>query len=514
MPDSLPADGTIDDGSVKRFKREYEDDVFAKVRSSRGGGSVSVSELRDEWQRLLLPTRGSVHAEGAESAALAAGAEVPDVPPLYLGACCGSEAAQQLLTRELTTTIAKADWHELWVLLGQITACIQLLPRSDAVRPWWVRQVPQAGGGTEVAERVDVAARELPGGIDEPISVETATSSSAVVKPEVGDGLVYAQRMLDAMQSTGSGQARDDAADALSSLEAVTLATSIPHMVQMFDSDDGGVLARIVHRLLPRLDPATLAQHADALSQMINCGKENGERYALEAMALLPQPVLQVYADEVCAKLGSGMGFVPRAAAMTLGKLDPAWLAASGHISTELKSYLKDGDCGAFVERELRNDTRGSRVLDALKVPCKIENETLNDIDNPNTNFLNCIHREVCVCVMMEGAPFEEQALLVMAMRSIAEAALAAGHEESYFVARAATQVATRVRKIAKLGEASAVPQLVILDLNIRVEAGGPGFYVCEGGVDEESIAAFVIKYMTGDLERVMLYGFLKKPQR
>ena len=497
MPDSLPADGTIDDGSVKRFKREYEDDVFAKVRSSRGGGSVPVSELRDEWQRLLLPTRGSVHAEGAESAALAAGAEVPDVPPLYLGACCGSEAAQQLLTRELTTTIAKGDWHELWVLLGQITACIQLLPRSDAVRPWWVRQVPQAGGGTEVAERVDVAARELPGGIDEPISVETATSSSAVVKPEVGDGLVYAQRMLDAMQSTGSGQARDDAADALSSLEAATLAKSIPHMVQMFDSDDGGVLARIVHRLLPRLDPATLAQHADALSQMINCGKENGERYALEAMALLPQPVLQVYADEVCAKLGSGMGFVPRAAAMTLGKLDPAWLAASGHISTELKSYLKDGDCGAFVERELRNDTRGSRVLDALKVPCKIENETLNDIDNPNTNFLNCIHREVCVCVMMEGAPFEEQALLVMAMRSIAEAALAAGHEESYFVARAATQVATRVRKIAKLGEASAVPQLVILDLNIRVEAGGPGFYVCEGGVNEESIAAFVIKYMT-----------------
>ena len=368
MPDSLPADGTIDDGSVKRFKREYEDDVFAKVRSSRGGGSVPVSELRDEWQRLLLPTRGSVHAEGAESAALAAGAEVPDVPPLYLGACCGSEAAQQLLTRELTTTIAKADWHELWVLLGQITACIQLLPRSDAVRPWWVRQVPQAGGGSEVAERVDVAARELPGGIDAPISVETATSSSAVVKTEVGDGLVYAQRMLDAMQSTGSGQARDDAADALSSLEAATLAKSIPHMVQMFDSDDGGVLARIVHRLLPRLDPATLAQHADALSQMINCGKENGERYALEAMALLPQPVLQVYADEVCAKLGSGMGFVPRAAAMTLGKLDPAWLAASGHISTELKSYLKDGDYGAFVERELRNDTRGSRVLDALNI--------------------------------------------------------------------------------------------------------------------------------------------------
>ena len=338
MPDSLPADGTIDDGSVKRFKREYEDDVFAKVRSSRGGGSVPVSELRDEWQRLLLPTRGSVHAEGAESAALAAGAEVPDVPPLYLGACCGSEAAQQLLTRELTTTIAKADWHELWVLLGQITACIQLLPRSDAVRPWWVRQVPQAGGGSEVAERVDVAARELPGGIDAPLSVETAAGTSAVVKTEVGDGLVYAQRMLDAMQSTGSGQARDDAADALSSLEAVTLAKSIPHMVQMFDSDDGGVLARIVHRLLPRLDPATLAQHADALSQMINCGKENGERYALEAMALLPQPVLQVYADEVCAKLGSGMGFVPRAAAMTLGKLDPAWLAASGHISTaELK---------------------------------------------------------------------------------------------------------------------------------------------------------------------------------
>lgn len=64
---------------------------------------------------------------------------VMDVPPLYLGACYGSEVAQQLLMRELAAIIAKAEWEELWVLLGQIAACIEQLGSSIIGRFRWHR---------------------------------------------------------------------------------------------------------------------------------------------------------------------------------------------------------------------------------------------------------------------------------------------------------------------------------------------------------------------------------------
>ena len=85
----------------------------------RGAESINVSELRDEWQRVLLLSRGSMHTEGRDAAALAAEAALPDVPPLYLGACRGSEASQQLLTRVLAATIADADWQELCTALDR-----------------------------------------------------------------------------------------------------------------------------------------------------------------------------------------------------------------------------------------------------------------------------------------------------------------------------------------------------------------------------------------------------------
>tara|TARA_B110001452_G_scaffold55218_1_gene42610 strand:+ start:1811 stop:3166 length:1356 start_codon:yes stop_codon:yes gene_type:complete len=175
IPSTLPANGTIA-GSAKRFKREHEDGLYAKLRSSRGRASILVHELRDEWRQLLLPLRGSVHTEGTESMALAAGAEVPDVPPLYLGACVGNEAAQQLLEDELQKLISNENWSELWVLFGQISMCLEQLARADRVRPWWMRQAPPAGGLGDVADMtpVDLAAREEPGGADAPLDAEAA----------------------------------------------------------------------------------------------------------------------------------------------------------------------------------------------------------------------------------------------------------------------------------------------------------------------------------------------------
>ena len=110
------------------------------------------------------------------------------------------------------------------------------------------------------------------------------------------------------------------------------------------------------------------------------------------------------------------------------------------------------------------------------------------------------LNDEACVCVMMEGVPAEAQAALAEAMGAVAEAAKAAGGEELYFVARAAGQVADQVRKLTKLGEAGAEPQLLILDIP---DEGG--FYVHDGKVGPDSVAAFVAKYKAGGLERKQL---------
>jgi len=110
------------------------------------------------------------------------------------------------------------------------------------------------------------------------------------------------------------------------------------------------------------------------------------------------------------------------------------------------------------------------------------------------------LNDEACVCVMMEGVPAKAQAALAEAMGAHAEAAKAAGGEELYFVARAAGQVADQVRKLTKLGEAGAEPQLLILDIP---DEGG--FYVHDGKVDPDSVAAFVAKYKAGGLERKQL---------
>lgn len=183
IPTHLPMHGTIDAGSVKRLKREHEDGVYAQARGSCGDASILVSELREMWERLLLPTRGSAHVEGRESAALAADAEVPDVPPLFLGACYGSEAAAQLLKSELVTAIESEDWPELWVLLRQIFVCIEQLAVSHAVRPWWVRQALGAAD-SGVSEQVDLVARDAPGGADAPIDAIRAAEHP--VKQESG----------------------------------------------------------------------------------------------------------------------------------------------------------------------------------------------------------------------------------------------------------------------------------------------------------------------------------------
>lgn len=153
---------------------------------------------------------------------------------------------------------------------------------------------------------------------------------------------------------------------------------------------------------------------------------------------------------------------------------------------------LLDGATGETINANGRGAVGGDPEGEEFPWRPKALNDMASGADGLND--------EACVCVMMEGAPAESQAALAAAMGVVAEAAKAAGGEELYFVARAAGQVADQVRKLTKLGEAGAAPQLVILDIP---DEGG--FYVYEGTVDADSVASFVAKHKAGGLERQQL---------
>ena len=153
---------------------------------------------------------------------------------------------------------------------------------------------------------------------------------------------------------------------------------------------------------------------------------------------------------------------------------------------------LVDGATGETINAKGRGAVGGDPEGEEFPWRPKALNDMASGADGLND--------EACVCVMMEGAPAESQAALAAAMGVVAEAAKAAGGEELYFVARAAGEVADQVRKLTKLGDAAAAPQLAILDIP---DEGG--FYVYEGTVDADSIASFVAKYKAGGLGRKQL---------
>jgi nucleoredoxin len=154
---------------------------------------------------------------------------------------------------------------------------------------------------------------------------------------------------------------------------------------------------------------------------------------------------------------------------------------------------LLDGATGETINAKGTGAVRGDP--EGAEFPWRPK--TLNDM----ATGADGLNDEACVCVMMEAVDPAAQASLVEAVAGLAEAAKAAGGEQLYFVARAAGEVATQVRKLTQLGEAGAAPQLLILDIP---DEGG--FYVCDDAtLDATGIAAFVAKYKAGSLERKQL---------
>ena len=172
IPATLPASGTLELDSRKRFKRELEDGDYARMRKERGSGTIVVAELREAWQRLLLPIApGSSTEDGnREAQALEAGGR--DRPPAYLATCSGSQAAQDLLAGALRECIEAQNWRELWILLGQIDVRLTLI--SSPLRPWWVQLASSEMGHADVHEQVDLVAPEMPGGADNSLDIDVA----------------------------------------------------------------------------------------------------------------------------------------------------------------------------------------------------------------------------------------------------------------------------------------------------------------------------------------------------
>merc|ERR1719230_2341291 len=99
------------------------------------------------------------------------------------------------------------------------------------------------------------------------------------------------------------------------------------------------------------------------------------------------------------------------------------------------------------------------------------------------------------------GTDPDTQAKIDADVTAIAEKAKAAGAEELYFVAKSGSGAVPQVRKLCKLGDATATPQLILLDIPDQ-----GGYYVSDATtVDADSIASFVAAYKAKSLERKQL---------
>lgn len=184
----------------------------------------------------------------------------------------------------------------------------------------------------------------------------------------------HAHRLFELFGSSAS-EMRDFAEDKLMAQGESTLAVYAARLIELYDSDDGGVCMR-ASRILGELAPSTLAEHAAALARAAQPRKPpspDGERYALEMMARLPPTTLADYTDAIGKQLASKDEFVSRAAAVTLCGISPARIlaAAGGRHAAALRNHLGrqgmswqasvEDICGVHGEQ-------GARVLAAIGI--------------------------------------------------------------------------------------------------------------------------------------------------
>ena len=96
-------------------------------------------------------------------------------------------------------------------------------------------------------------------------------------------------------------------------------------------------------KALGRLEPETLAQHADAVLVGLDDSDSGVRAAALKAMGKLEPVTLAQYADSVVARLEDPFGHVRKVALNTLAKLEPATLAQhAGAVVARLEDSLSE----------------------------------------------------------------------------------------------------------------------------------------------------------------------------
>lgn len=154
---------------------------------------------------------------------------------------------------------------------------------------------------------------------------------------------------------------------------------------------------------------------------------------------------------------------------------------------------LIDGETGATINA----GGRGAVGADPEGAKFPWHPEPVNDL----TSTADGLNEEASLCVMMEGAPADVQKTAEAWLTELAVASKAAGEEILFFQAKASEGPVTQVRKLCKLGEAGATPQVVLLDI-----PDDGGYYVADTPLfDANAVKAFVAEYKAGNLERKQL---------
>ena len=141
LPSTLPA--SVRNKCGTSVKRELETGECMQIRKNRGTAVIERTALQAAVKDYLQPTNEGGLAQ----------------PALVYSSCGGAEA-HSLLLSALTKSVQESDWHELWVLLGQLEWWLKQGPcqhTSGVDSPWWVRLARSKDADAEVAEIVHLA---------------------------------------------------------------------------------------------------------------------------------------------------------------------------------------------------------------------------------------------------------------------------------------------------------------------------------------------------------------------
>lgn len=155
---------------------------------------------------------------------------------------------------------------------------------------------------------------------------------------------------------------------------------------------------------------------------------------------------------------------------------------------------LIDGETGETIN----GNARGKISSDPEGKDFPYHPKPLNDmaVEGPGD-----INEEATLCVMMEGCDAATQAAALKALEPIASASKAAKEEMSFLYASKSDGMTGQVRALTKMGDATAVPQMLLMDI-----PDDGGFYVSPATeVTAETVMGFLEAYKAKSLERRQL---------